>query len=68
MIGSWIKPRISVEAEYWRKLSVAARSKADGLTNSRSKKIMVIVAQAYQRRADQAQRKSRQVMQVHGFG
>jgi hypothetical protein len=54
MIGRWIKPRVSVEAEYWRKLAVVARSRADELTNSRSKQTMVNVAQAYERRADQA--------------
>ena len=56
MIGSWIKPRLSVEAEYWRKLAVTPRRRADGLTNSRSKQIMVNVAQAYERKADQAQK------------
>jgi hypothetical protein len=56
MNGSWIKPRLSVEAEYWRKLAVTARRRADGLTNSRSKQIMVNVAQAYERKADQAQK------------
>ena len=56
MIGSWIKPRLSVEAEYWRKLAVTARRRADGLTNSCSKQIMVNVAQAYERKADQAQK------------
>jgi hypothetical protein len=56
MIGSWIKPRLSVEAEYWRKLAVTARRRADGLTNSRSKQTMVNIAQAYERKADQAQK------------
>ena len=56
MIGRWIKPRVSVEAEYCRKLAVAARIRADELTNSRSKQTMVNVAHAYERRADRAQR------------
>jgi hypothetical protein len=56
MIGRWIKPRLSVEAVYWRKLAVAARRRADELTNSRSKHTMANVAQAYERRADQAQK------------
>ena len=57
MIGRWIKPRFSVEAEYWRKLAVTARRRADKLTSSRSKQVMMNVAQAYERRADQAQKR-----------
>jgi hypothetical protein len=59
MIGAWIKPRLSVEAEYWRKLAVAVRRRADGLTNSRSKQTMMNVAQAYERRADQVTKEER---------
>jgi hypothetical protein len=47
------KSRLSVEAEYWRKLAVAARRRA-GESNSRSKQTMISLAQAYERRADQA--------------
>jgi hypothetical protein len=55
MIGSRKKiPRLSVEAEYWRNLAVAARRRAGEVTNSRSKQTMINIAQAYERRADQA--------------
>jgi hypothetical protein len=56
MIGRWIKPRLSVEAEYWRELAVTAHRRADGLTTARSRQIMANVAQAYERRANQAQK------------
>jgi hypothetical protein len=54
MIGRWKKPQLSADAEYWQKLAVEARSKADGLTNPRSKETMINVAQAYERRAVKA--------------
>jgi len=56
MIGRWKRPQRSVNAEYWRKLAAEARSKADGLTNSRSKQTMMNVAQAYERRAVKAEK------------
>jgi hypothetical protein len=56
MIGRWKKPQLSADAEYWRKLAVEARSKAEGLTNSRSKQTMMNVAQAYERRGVKAEK------------
>ena len=54
VLGRWKKPQLSADAEYWRKLVAEARSKADGLTNSRSKQTMIKVAQAYEQRAVKA--------------
>jgi hypothetical protein len=51
MIGRWKKPPLSVDGEYWGKLAVEVRKRADARTNPRSKQTMIKVAQAYERRA-----------------
>ena len=49
--------QLSDDAEYWRKLAEAARSKANRISNPRSKQTMLKVAHTYERRADQAEKK-----------
>jgi hypothetical protein len=48
---------LSDDAEYWRKLAEAARSKADRINNPRSKQTMLKVADTYERKADQPENK-----------
>ena len=49
--------QLTDDAEYWRKLSEVARSKADRISNLRSQQTMLKVAHTYERKADQAEKK-----------
>jgi hypothetical protein len=47
-------PKPFVEAEHWRKLAGAARSKAARITNAQTRQMILNVAQTYDRLAEQA--------------
>ena len=47
-------PKPFVEAEHWRKLAGAARSKAARITNAQTKRMMLNVAKTYDRLAEEA--------------
>ena len=57
--------QISDDAEYWRKLAEAARSKADRISNPRSKQTMLEVADTYERKADQEKKKPWGIFSAH---
>jgi hypothetical protein len=49
-----LAPISFVDAEQWRKLAGAARSKATRITNAQTRKMVLNLAQTYDRLAEQA--------------